>query len=63
MDINQEPTSGRQEFIGAINIQNPDLIYVNVLLSEQGLGHDRFFILTKTELQQIIINNHCAYLV
>ena len=62
MDINSDPISGRQEFVGAIEIPNPDLIYVNVFLSEAGLGHDRFFILTKSELQQILIHNHSSYL-
>ncbi len=57
MDIELDPNTGVQHDKGPAAITNPELIYVCVAIAEPG-GHDRFFILTKSDLQGMCIKNY-----
>lgn len=45
-----------QHYRGPLQIHNPALIYVCVSIAPPDSGRDRFFILTKTDLQTVCIN-------
>ena len=48
---------GKQNCLGKIQIEHPDLIYVCVAIASQG-ERDRFFVLTKADLQVICISGY-----
>jgi len=46
----------RQSYLGPVALTTPDLIYVYVALADATTGtHDRFFVLTMRELQEVCI--------
>jgi hypothetical protein len=55
MKIDFDPATNAQCNRGPLPITNPDLIYVCVAIAPPGPGRDRFFILTKAQLQQACI--------
>ena len=67
MNLELNKTTGVQEKHGEVKIQHPDLIYVCVAIAAaRGVdatgGLDRFFILTKIELQKICISSYSAFM-
>lgn len=54
MHVEFNAQSGAQKYLGPVEIRNPDLIYVCVALAPVG-ERDRFFILTRADLQQVCI--------
>ena len=59
INIEIDEKEQRQVDLGDQVISNPDLIYVCVLLAEIATGQgDRFFILTKRDLQKICAANY-----
>jgi hypothetical protein len=50
-----------QRYSGPAELQNPELIYVCVAIAAPG-GRDRFFILTKGELQKLCIRGYTAWM-
>ena len=64
LNLDLDKATGVQKNLGAVRIQHPDLIYVCVAIAAAGGnaaagGRDRFFILTKAELQKIC---SCGYI-
>jgi hypothetical protein len=47
---------------GAAEIENPDLIYVHVAIASPKGGNDQFFILTKSQLQEIAIKRYSSWM-
>jgi hypothetical protein len=62
MQIALDPVTKAQENLGPVTIQNPHLIYVFVAIAPPGSGRDRFFILTKAQLQLVCINMYSAWM-
>ena len=62
MHISLDPETKAQKNLGAMQIQNPDLIYVYVAIAPPDSGGDRFFILTKAQLQIVCINMYSAWM-
>jgi hypothetical protein len=56
MQISLDPETKAQKNFGPVQIKNPDLIYVYVAIAPPDSGKDRFFILTKAQLQIVCIN-------
>lgn len=61
MDIDFDAATGVQKNTGRVRIHHPDLIYVCVSIAAPG-GHDRFFILTKAQLQTVCINGYSSFM-
>ena len=61
MNIELDAETERQQKLGPTVITNPELIYVCVAIAEPG-EHDRFFILTKADLQKACIKNYSAWM-
>ncbi len=53
--------TGVQNNLGPTKVQHPDLIYVCVFIAAPG-GRDRFFILTKADLQAICISGYSEFM-
>jgi hypothetical protein len=51
MNLEYDPGERVQQYLGQHEIEHPDLIYVCVAIAHPG-GIDRFFILTKREIQE-----------
>jgi hypothetical protein len=62
MRIQHNAETRSQEDLGPLEIQNPDLIYVCVSIAHVGDERDRFFILKKSDLQQVCIKNYRAWM-
>ncbi len=63
MQIEFDSKEKRQNYIGPVALNTPDLIYVFVALaSEAADSRDRFFILTMSELQQVCIKCYSAWM-
>ena len=63
MDIHFDPETKRQNFIKPLKIVNPDLIYVCVAIAPTDSNErDRFFVLTKRELQTVIIKGYSEWM-
>ncbi|PQV63442.1 hypothetical protein B1R32_1113 [Abditibacterium utsteinense] len=63
MKIDFDKTTGRQNFIEPTTIANPDLIYVCVSIAPAASAQpDRFFVLTKSELQTVCIQNYSEWM-
>ena len=63
MNILLDPKTNAQKNLGPIKIQNPDLIYVFVAIAPPDEGSkDRFFILTKKQLQDVCIKMYSAWM-
>jgi hypothetical protein len=61
MNIEFDATTQIQRFLGPASIANPDLIYVCVAIAAPG-QLDRFFILTKSELQMVCIKAYSEWM-
>jgi hypothetical protein len=59
--MNIELDTGVQKCLGPKLISNPDLIYVCVTIASPG-DRDRFFVLTKTDLQKVCIDSYCGWM-
>ncbi len=63
MNISLDPKTKVQKNLGPIKIQNPDLIFVFVAIAPPDAGcKDRFFILTKQQLQGICIKMYSTWM-
>ena len=61
MNITFDAATGTQKTLGPTVIENPDLIYVCVAIAAPG-ELDRFFILTKRDLQAVCIQNYSRWM-
>lgn len=61
MKLELDPKTGIQHYYGPAEISNPDLIYVCVAIATVG-EKDRFFILTRGELQQVCIAGYTRFM-
>ncbi len=61
MEIEFDEQTGRQNYLHPLKIENPDLIYVCVVVAKPG-ACDRFFILTKADLQQVCIEAYSQWM-
>ena len=61
MNIEYDEEKKRQNYLEPADISNPNLIYVCVALAKPG-DKDRFFILTKADLQADCIQNYKNYM-
>ncbi len=63
MEIEFDPSTGRQNYRGPKDISNPSLIYVCVVLGDLSQGtQDRFFILTKSDVQAACIASYSYWM-
>jgi hypothetical protein len=64
MQISFDPATKAQKNLGPIQIQNRDLIYVCVAIAPPGGQEkkDRFFILTKAQLQDVCIKGYSTWM-
>jgi len=64
MNISFDQETKTQKNLGRIQIKNPDLIYVFVAiaLANDKNSKDRFFILTKLQLQEICIKRYSDWM-
>ena len=60
MDIELDTETQMQKVVRPARIQHPGLIYVCVAIATPG-GRDRFFILTKAQLQTVCINGYTYF--
>ena len=51
-----------QKNLGRVKIKNPDLIYVFVAIAPDAHSKDRFFILTKSQLQNVCIKRYSEWM-
>jgi hypothetical protein len=60
MEITFDEETERQNYLGPKKIENRDLIYVFVAIASSSVeaDKDRFFILTKAQLQKVIIKSY-----
>ena len=65
MNISFDENTNAQKYLGPLHIANPDLIYVHVAIAPPDASKDskdRFFILTKTHLQNVCIKKYSAWM-
>lgn len=63
MRIEYGQNEKRQNYLGPVTLDTPDLIYVFVAVASDVTGaRDRFFILTMNELQQVCIKCYAAWM-
>ena len=63
MDIELDEETGIQHLRGAAEINNPQLIYVCISIAKPNSGsRDRFFILTKSDIQQACIHGYSVWM-
>jgi hypothetical protein len=64
MNISFDSENKKQNYLGRLQIKNPDLIYVFVVIAPQDDKSlkDRFFILTKLQLQDICIKRYSNWM-
>lgn len=63
MEIDFDAATGRQNYIAPLTVTNSNLIYVCVSIASAGSPQcDRFFILTKSELQTACIENYSEWM-
>lgn len=65
MNLQLDPESGVQHYEGPTKIDNPNLIYVcvSVAPADCSIGKDRFFVLTKFDLQTACIQHYEAWMI
>ncbi len=61
MKLELDLKTGIQHYRGPVEISNPDLIYVCVAIGPVG-ARDRFFILTRADLQEICIAGYTQFM-
>jgi hypothetical protein len=62
MNIQYDGSTKTQTNLGRKEITNPNLIYVFVAIAPDDKSKDRFFILTKLQLQKIVLRHYCVYM-
>jgi hypothetical protein len=62
MKLGFDPKTQRQSFIGPEKLPNPDLVYVCVAIAPTRDTRDRFFVLTASQLQKILIRGYTAWM-
>lgn len=65
LQLSLDPETGIQRNLGRMQIQNPDLIYACVAIAPPDRPkeqRDRFFILTKAQLQVVCIKSYSAWM-
>jgi hypothetical protein len=62
MQMSFDPTTKAQKNLGPLHIENPDLIYVCVAIAPPDASKDRFFILTKLQLQAVCIKTYSTWM-
>jgi hypothetical protein len=61
MELELDTETGLQHCRGPVEIRNPDLIYVCVAIAPVG-ERDRFFILTRSDLQRVCIAGYTRFM-
>jgi len=59
INIQYDKSTKTQKNLGRQEIKNPNLIYVFVAIANDDKNKDRFFILTKIQLQEIVFTHYC----
>ena len=62
MNIQFDEKTKTQNNLGHVEIKNPDLIYVFVAIAPDDKNKDRFFILTKSQLQNVCIKGYSEWM-
>lgn len=63
MNIQYDESTKAQKNLGRRQIKNPHLIYVLVAIAPpDDKSRDRFFILTKSQLQDLVLKHHCDWM-
>src|SRR5664280_145555 len=64
MEISFDPKTKKQNFVGSKEIENSDLIHVFVDIAnpDDKANKDRFFILTKSQLQEVCIKHYSCWM-
>jgi hypothetical protein len=62
MNIQYEESTKTQQNLGRTEIKNPNLIYVYVAIAPDEQSKDRFFVLTKSQLQEVCIRVYCGWM-
>ena len=62
MQMSFDPKTKAQKNLGPIQIPNPHPIYVCVAIAPPDGSKDRFFILTKVQLQEVCIRGYSAWM-
>ena len=62
MNIQFDAKTKTQNNLGRVKIKNPDLIYVFVAIAPDEKSKDRFFILTKSQLQNVCIKGYSEWM-
>jgi hypothetical protein len=64
MDISFDQKTKKQKYMAARKIENPDLVHIFVKIAEPDAPtkRDRFFILVKTQLQEICIRHYSNWM-
>src|SRR4051812_42290994 len=65
MQIEFDPETGRQNYLGPLTIENANLIFVCVAIAAPGTPsevRDRFFVLTKADLQRVCIEAYSQWM-
>ncbi len=60
IDISVDPVTGQQKWTRLLDVDLPTLIYV--LVSINNGGRDRFFVLTRQQLQVVCMASYCAWM-
>jgi hypothetical protein len=67
MNVEFDPVANKQKYNGPLTISDPDLIYVCVvvrppLAGPNDLRRDRFFVLTKRDIQRVSVESYTAFM-
>jgi hypothetical protein len=62
MSIQFDEKTKAQKNLGRVKIKNPDLIYVFVAIASEEKNKDRFFVLTKSQLQDVCIKGYSEWM-
>ncbi|HEY5298270.1 MAG TPA: hypothetical protein VIK59_10110 [Verrucomicrobiae bacterium] len=62
MDIDFDEKTGVQNFRGPAKIKNKDLVHVFIAISPDEKNKDRFFILTKSQLQKVCVKRYSDWM-
>ncbi len=62
INIQYDESTKTQKNLGRRKIKNPHLIYVFVVIARDAKNKEQFFILTKSQLQRIVIRHYCNWM-
>ena len=64
MNISFDPQIKQQKNLGRVKIKNPDLVYVFVAIAspDEKTSKDRFFVLTKSQLQDVCVKRYSKWM-